>query len=306
MTRQPHDQFAKEYLQELLSPLGKVDISKDVTSEVREIDVWFEPYTGNNNQNLPKLGLLGQMATTKSLFEPYRNPVNPSQVRSCLLKLYSIEGDLEREAKRGKQNIKESELPFLWILTPTCSARILEGFGATLNNQSLIPTGVYFLPILQRAALVVIHQLPINEETLWLRVLGRGNTQKQAVNELVELPSTNPFRHNLLEILANWRKNLELRDNLSKEQKETIMNLSPAYLQQREQWKVEGKLEGKLEGIQEMVEGLLMTRFNNLDEQLLAIVPQIVKLSASERNQLLLSLFNLSREELLARFNSSV
>lgn len=30
MTRQPHDQFAKEYLEELLTPLGKVETSRDV------------------------------------------------------------------------------------------------------------------------------------------------------------------------------------------------------------------------------------------------------------------------------------
>ena len=43
MTKFPHDQFAKEYLQELLSPLGEVETSKDVTAEVREIDIWFQP-----------------------------------------------------------------------------------------------------------------------------------------------------------------------------------------------------------------------------------------------------------------------
>ena len=43
MTREAHDQFAKEYLEELLKPLGQVDISKDVKSEVREIDIWFVP-----------------------------------------------------------------------------------------------------------------------------------------------------------------------------------------------------------------------------------------------------------------------
>ncbi|BAZ86888.1 hypothetical protein [Dolichospermum compactum] len=45
MTRQPHDhdQLAKEYLEELLAPLGKVETSKDVKSEVQEIDVWFVP-----------------------------------------------------------------------------------------------------------------------------------------------------------------------------------------------------------------------------------------------------------------------
>jgi hypothetical protein len=39
---------------------------------------------------------------------------------------------------------------------------------------------------------------------------------------------------------------LEIRDNLSTEELEDIMNLSPAYLQQREEWKQEGTLEGQL------------------------------------------------------------
>jgi len=41
MTRFIHDLFAKEFLEELLSPLGTVNIGRDVTSEVREIDVYF-------------------------------------------------------------------------------------------------------------------------------------------------------------------------------------------------------------------------------------------------------------------------
>jgi len=45
MTRQIHDQFAKEYLEELLTPLGTIRKSKKVKSEVQEIDVWFEPFS---------------------------------------------------------------------------------------------------------------------------------------------------------------------------------------------------------------------------------------------------------------------
>ncbi len=52
----------------------------------------------------------------------------------------------------------------------------------------------------------------MSEDTLWLRVLGKGETQKRAVEELVQLPEDNSFKENLLEILANWRKNLELRE----------------------------------------------------------------------------------------------
>jgi len=48
-----------------------------------------------------------------------------------------------------------------------------------------------------------------------------------------------------------------------------------------------------------MVESLLAVRFGNLDEELSAIISQLMELSPTERTQLLL---NLSREELLARF----
>jgi len=38
MTRFPHDQFAKDYLDQLLSPIGKVETSRDIAGEVREVD----------------------------------------------------------------------------------------------------------------------------------------------------------------------------------------------------------------------------------------------------------------------------
>ncbi|WP_414542789.1 hypothetical protein [Nostoc sp. CCY0012] len=43
MTRKPHDQFAKQFLEELLSPLGKVEANKEVIDEARQVDVLFSP-----------------------------------------------------------------------------------------------------------------------------------------------------------------------------------------------------------------------------------------------------------------------
>jgi hypothetical protein len=298
MTRQSHDQFAKEYLEELLTPLGTIKKSEKVKSEIQEIDVWFEPFSDQNQENLP-LGLLGKMAKTQCLIEPFRNLPSEIEIRSCLLKLYAVHGDVVRKAKRENRNIAESELPILWILTPTFSSRMIAGLGANEIVEDWVK-GVYFLPNILKTAIVAIHQLPVNEDTLWLRVLGKGGTQKRAVEELTELPENNPFRENLLEILADWRKNLELRDNLSKEQEEVIMNLSPAYLQQIEDWKQEGKQEGQLLLITSLLEG----RFGSLDAELSGLVAKIAKFPISERAQLLLSLGNLSREELLQRLSS--
>jgi hypothetical protein len=298
MTRQSHDQFAKEYLEELLTPLGTIKKSEKVKSEIQEIDVWFEPFSDQNQENLP-LGLLGKMAKTQCLIEPFRNLPSEIEIRSCLLKLYAVHGDVVRKAKRENRNIAESELPILWILTPTFSSRMIAGLGANEIVEDWVK-GVYFLPNILKTAIVAIHQLPVNEDTLWLRVLGKGGTQKRAVEELTELPENNPFRENLLEILADWRKNLELRDNLSKEQEEVIMNLSPAYLQQIEDWKQEGKQEGQLLLITSLLEG----RFGSLDAELSGVVEKIANIPISERTQLLLSLGNLSREELLQRLRN--
>ena len=51
MTRQSHDQFAKEYLEELLTPLGTIKKSEKVKSEVQEIDVWFEQFSSQTLKN---------------------------------------------------------------------------------------------------------------------------------------------------------------------------------------------------------------------------------------------------------------
>jgi hypothetical protein len=303
MTRQIHDQFAKEYLEELLTPLGTIRKSKKVKSEVQEIDVWFEPFSSPPPTELP-LGLLGKMAATSCLFEPFRNPPTEVEIRSCLSKLYAVHGEILRKAKRSNKTLTVAELPFLWILTPTFSARMIEDFG-THSDESNWLTGVYFLAKSLKAGIIVIHQLPVIDDTLWLRVLGKGGTQKRAVEELVELPERNPFRENLLEILANWRKNLELRDNLSTEEQEDIMNLSPAYLQQREEWKQEGIQQGSLEERYSLIASLLEGRFGSLDSELSGLVERIAQLPISERTALLLSLANLSREELLQRFREN-
>ena len=313
MTRQSHDQFAKDYLEELLLPLGKVNKSRKVTSEVQEIDVWFEPSTRTTPE--VALGLLGKMVLTSCLLEPFRNPPSETEIRSCLLKLYAVHGEVLRKAKRMKKALTETELPYLWILTPTFSGRMIAGFGA-VNDTSQWIKGVYLLPSFLRAGIIAIHQLPETEETLWLRVLGKGGTQKRAVEELVKLPEGNLYRENLLEVLASWRTNLELRDNLTTEEQEVIMNLSPAYLKQREEWKQEGIQkgiqEGKQEGIQEgtfegqrlMIASLLEGRFGTLDSELSELVEKMVQLPVSERSQLLLSLANLSRAELLERLRN--
>ncbi|NER50579.1 MAG: hypothetical protein F6J92_28710, partial [Symploca sp. SIO1A3] len=149
-------------------------------------------------------------------------------------------------------------------------------------------------------------QLPITRQTLWLRVLGKGETQRQAVSELEKLPAGEPLREEILELMAKWHISLQKSENLTQEAQELLMNLSSAYLQWREetlqQGRQQGRQEGTLDGQRLMVEKLIEAKFSTLDQELSDIITVIMQLPLTERSQLLLDLSNLSREELLQRF----
>jgi len=290
-----------QYLEELLAPLGTVETSRDVLSEVRQVDVCFIPAPSPSPES-ETLGLLGKMAATTCLFEPFRNAPTPVEVRSCMLKLYSVEAELLRKARRERRSLSEDESPRLWILSPSCSQRLLNGFGVKLNQSENWGEGVYFLPEFQRTVLVSINQLPVNQDTLWLRVLGKRRTQQQAIDELVGLPKENPFRRNILEILANWRINVGSSETLSNADRELIMNLSPAYFKWREEAVSEGRQEGRLEERRQMVENFLRVRFGEIDAELEAIIAPMLQLTPQVLTRLL---FSLSREELLLWFGGA-
>ena len=219
-----------------------------------------------------------------------------------------MRGELQRQANRDRARLSEMEVPQLWILTPTASAGILAGFRATLDEGNWL-RGIYFLAPYLRTAIVVIHQLPRTPETLWLRILGRGRVQQQAIDELDALPADNAFRANALELLFNLRTNLEVSENIEEEERELIMRLSPLYqerLSQATQSGVEqGLQQGREQGLQQgerlVVENLLRVRFGALNEELAAIIKPVLALPPEEFTPLLLQL---SREELLARFGA--
>ncbi len=244
MSEFPHDQFAKEYLTELLNTIGKATPNALVRSERREGDVWFErdPNVSIAEQR-KRLGLLGQLLTHDSLIEIFRNPATEFEFRSCKGKLFAIEGRLIREATRRKESIEVDTLPHLWLIMPTASKEIRQGFCA---HKSRIP-GVYRLPKMDRVGLIVVHQLAITSDTLWLRLLGKNGNQNRAIQELVTASSPSPLYANIEDVLADYRSNLQSNQSLTPDEEELIMNLSAAYLKKREEWKEEGKEEGKEE-----------------------------------------------------------
>jgi Domain of unknown function (DUF4351) len=277
MTRFIHDKFAKDYLEELLKNYGEVKPSEKVSGEIKEIDVLFTP-DKQQSSNIQVLGLLGRFAEQPAIIEPFRNPASTDEICDCILKLLEVKALLRREAKANKTKLQDSDIPKLWVLTPTISETRLSSFGTIQKADWL--SGVHFLPDALRTAIVAIHQLPQTPETLWLRLLGRGNVQSQAIIELQALPLDYPYQKASLELVYNLRENLKVNQELETDDRELIMRLEPLYQRDRDQAVHSGEQRLVLRQLNrrigeindlliEQIQGLSIEQLENLGEALL-------------------------------------
>jgi len=303
MTRQPHDQFAKQYLAELLASLGQVEISREIIAEVQQADIFFIP-APQLTTNLEPWGLLGQMVATSCLLEPFRNQPSKTEIRSCLLKLFSLQSEFQRRAKREGVELPETNLPQLWILATSASTALIESFGAKLELANWLP-GVYFFPPAYKTAIISINQLPSTPETLWIRLLGKGKIQRQAIGELIALPPEYPLRGNILELISIWRLNLESQANLTENERDLFMVLSTAFEKLREELLQQGRQEGIQQNRRELLESLLSTKFGTIDSTLAAIIESLSQLPPAEFISVVLALPSLEREQIIARFGNT-
>jgi len=222
MTRTLHDSFAKDCMKELLSDFGDVETEKQITGEVREIDLFFQPYP-TALEDLTALGLLGRMVSRPAILEPFRNAVPRWDVCNCREKRFRLEAEFRRQANQKAQKRSNSEQerltkferPFVWILTPTFSQKQQDDFLVRQKKQW--GQGIYFLAEPDLTAVVAIHHLPKTLDTLFLRLLGRDQVQADAVKELLALPPQHPYRQETLRHISVLQINLQLRQNKTKD-----------------------------------------------------------------------------------------
>jgi hypothetical protein len=171
---------------------------------------------------------------------------------------------------------------------------------------------------------VVIHQLPESAQTLWLRMLGKGDKQKQAVEELKTLPEGNSVRMRCLEFLydlqvtlAANRKNQNQSIEADEEDRELIMAVSSLFQERLDAVRLEGRLEGVEEGIERgiergieqgveqgihrgqrlILENLLRVRFGELDAKMPLLMERIAALSSEQFTLFLLQLSQVENDE---------
>jgi len=70
-------------------------------------------------------------------------------------------------------------LPKLWILTTSTSQEFLASFDFK-PRQSWCKGFYFFVGEAMNTGIVVLDELPETNETVWLRILGKGPTQQKA------------------------------------------------------------------------------------------------------------------------------
>ncbi|AFZ51886.1 DUF4351 domain-containing protein [Dactylococcopsis salina] len=290
MTRHPFDQLAKQLLEQLLTPCGKVEISREVPGEPRFIDLYFSP-EANVTPNQATLGILAAMVQSPGLFEPFRNPPTLEEIESCLLKRLWLVSDLRR-----RQALNNSNPPLLWIIAPTLSQNLLTRLGAVKKENWL--EGVYELAPAFQTVVIVVHQLPKTSETLWLRLLGKGRVQQQAVAEVIALPEGDTRRTEALRLLSVWKIIVEANPELP-EGEEVTMPLPQAFLEWEQQVEERGKKEGKKAEAQSLVWRLISRRFGDIPS---SIQTQIEELDIEETEALAEALLDFTSIDDLQRW----
>jgi len=202
MTQNPFDAFSKEYLADLLAPFGTVERSFEVPGESKFIDVLFLPTNTADTSSIK--GLLKQVVSTPSLLEIYSGVPTIDEVSTCLHELFWLREDIVRKANSADRTLTENDYPQLWILAASLSEPLKK--ECAVIHKPGFPRGFYHFPSpIVRTIMVSLKDLPSTPNTLWMRVLGRGKTQENAIAEVVALPLSDPRRAPILRMLCAWK-----------------------------------------------------------------------------------------------------
>ena len=176
------DQLAKNVLETALSPLGEVRTQEEIHGEVQAADVLFRPVAQPAIEP-GRVGLLGRMARTSCLIEPFHTTARADAVLDCIDKHLTLRRKRVRAARKAGN---EPDIPRLWVLSAGRPRSVVTGLRfAKLRGW---PTGVWEGPPLLCLYLVVLSDLPETRDTLPLRLLAAGKTFWRAANEVRAMP----------------------------------------------------------------------------------------------------------------------
>jgi hypothetical protein len=201
--------WGTEYLSAITAGNNRVMVSPEVIGEASLIDVLFEP---DAEKSRTSLGLLGELVSVPCIIEILRWAPDEWDLKACMSHwlTWKAEADSsiipvdETSVYTDSEENEQLEIvdKILLIIVPSIAPQYLEGFGAKPSAINI--PGIYELAPFFCTTIVVTSELPQDTSTLWLRVLGRGRTQRAAIMELQTLDVNHPHCAVVRQQLRQW------------------------------------------------------------------------------------------------------
>lgn len=276
--RTPHDQLAKDLLENTLAPGGRVERQHEVRGEVQAVDVWFLPHADPSHAAaLAARGLLGRMAERPTLFEPFHKPPDVEALRDCVHKQLAIHRRRRREARSaGPPPVPSPPFPRLWIISAGNPETVIRAYD--FQRMPDWPPGFLQRQEADALGLIVIPELPRTPETLILRLMGAGSIFDDALADLNRLPPDAWERQVAMPtVIVDHLKEIQ---NATEEVKESHMSTQSTYeswlnYQRNEGRKLgldEGLAQGRAEALRHAIRTVYESRLGPLPPPLSALL----------------------------------
>jgi hypothetical protein len=210
--------FSSAILENVTDDNPQIMVNPEIIGEAQLVDVLFEP---NPERAREDLGLLGELVFVPSIIQSLRWSPDDWTMQKCLQQwliwrisdhghiipvdeepVYEEEEDYDEDYDEDEDDEPEEVTKLLVTIVPSIAPHILEGFAISLSSHQI--PGIYEYPPAFRTTIVVTSELPREQSTIWLRLLGRGPTQRDAIDDLMVLPASHPQRSVILKQLQDW------------------------------------------------------------------------------------------------------
>jgi hypothetical protein len=271
--RNRFDQLAKQIGQAALGPFGIAVAQDAINAETQYADLRYEPDPARQAER-ERLGLLGRLAASACILEPYSDAPSAEEFRACLTKHLTAWQQRVRDArsaskKQGEpQSRDESVASSLWIIAAGAPATLLSKLK--LEPSADWPTGIYlFGDDVLRVGIVVASQLPRDRTTLLVRLMAAGPLLPPAVKEVAALPPDACERAVAEPILLQFQHMLGQSPTQDPNEQEFIMAMLKSWEEGKAEARAEGRVEGRAEG---RAEGKAEARAEGRAESLLTVL----------------------------------
>jgi len=200
--------WGTEYLKEITHGDNRVMISPEVIGEAELLDILFEP---NSQKSRTSLGLLGEFLSVPCIIEILRWAPNVWELEDCLRHWLTWKSEASKSimsanetsvgTPEARSDVRQEVDKTLLIIVPSIASQHLQGFAA---RPCMNISGIYELAPAFCTTIIVTSELPQNASTLWLRLLGRGPTQRAAIMEFNALDNNHPHCAVVRRQLREW------------------------------------------------------------------------------------------------------